>query len=232
MGGALLLHHFRLERPGAQTRIGHASWGPRYDHAQIETAIEELRAELESVETSQVEIPAEHAARDIADGRIVGWFQGRMEVGPRALGHRSILADPRDASMKNHINARVKHREGFRPFAPAVIEERASDYFEVVGPSPFMLEICPVRADKRDEIPAVTHIDGSARLQTITDEDTPHFHRLISAFDELTGTPVVLNTSFNVRGEPIVCTPEDAIRCFLGTGIDVLYLEDLRLAKK
>ncbi len=231
MGAALLLHHFRLERPGAQTRIGHASWGPRYERSQLNAAVERLSTELENVDISRVEVAAEQAARDIAAGRIVGWFQGRMEVGPRALGNRSILADPRGASMKDHINARVKHREGFRPFTPAVLEERAAEYFEVVGPSPFMLEICHVRPEKRDEIPAVTHVDGTARLQTVDEMDAPSFHSLISAFAELTGTPVIVNTSFNVRGEPIVCNPEDAIRCFLSTGIDILYLEDLRLAK-
>ncbi len=231
LGGALLLHHFRLQRPGAQRHLGHAAWGPAWTAADVAAAIDRQRSRLDSVTIEALDTPAEHAARDIAAGRIVGWFQGRMEVGPRALGHRSILADPRQATMKDHLNARVKHREGFRPFAPAALEERAAEYFEIEGPTPFMLKICPVRAEKRTEIPAVTHVDGSARLQTVNRDDSPLFHRLISAFAELSGTPVVLNTSFNVRGEPIVCSPDDALLCFAGTGIDVLYLEGTRLAK-
>jgi carbamoyltransferase len=156
-----------------------------------------------------------------------------MEFGPRALGHRSILADPRDARMKDLLNEKVKRRESFRPFAPAVIEERAADYFDMtgLGTSPFMLFTVPVREDKRATIPAVTHVDGTARVQTVSRDTDPLFWSLISAFGRITGIPVVLNTSYNVRNEPIVCTPADALRCFLGTEIDCAALGEYFVEK-
>jgi len=164
----------------------------------------------------------------LADGKVLGCFQGRSELGPRALGQRSILFDPRRADGKHLLNARVKHREAFRPFAPAVLASRARDWFALEGDSPFMLRVCRVSAP--DRLPAVTHVDGTARVQTVAEDGAP-LHRLIAAFDALTGVPVVLNTSFNVAGEPLVETPLDAVRCFLGTGIDALLLGDHLLVK-
>ncbi|MEK7476616.1 MAG: carbamoyltransferase [Candidatus Coatesbacteria bacterium] len=161
-------------------------------------------------------------ARLIADGKIVGLCQGRMEFGPRAMGNRSILADPRDPGMKDRINLRVKGRESFRPFAPAVLEERAAEWFELEAPSPYMLLTARVRAGRN--LPAVTHVDGSARVQTVDAVVNPRFHAVIAAFDALTGCPVVLNTSFNLSGEPIVCTPADALRTFRRAGLDALVL--------
>jgi carbamoyltransferase len=188
---------------------------------------EEIQAELQisdlSFETySDTELTA-RAAQDIADGLVVGWFQGRMEFGPRALGNRSIVVDPRRAEMKDILNDRIKKREPFRPFAPSILEERTADYFEQSHPAPTMLMVYQVRAERRAEIPAVTHVDGSGRLQTVSREVNPRYYQLISDFNELTGVPVVLNTSFN-ENEPIVCTPRHAIDCFLKTRMDVLYM--------
>jgi carbamoyltransferase len=173
-------------------------------------------------------------ARELAAGKVAGWFQGRMEFGPRALGNRSILADPRDPDMKDRLNAKVKWREPFRPFAPAVLVERAACYFDMRGlrDSPFMLFAVPVRSEARPLIPAVTHADGTARVQTVSEAANPRFWRLISHFGALTGVPVVLNTSFNVRNQPIVCTPEDALRCFLSTEIDCLGIGDFFVEKQ
>ncbi len=157
-------------------------------------------------------------------GQIVGWFQGRMEFGPRALGARSILADPRRDNMKDLVNVKVKFREPFRPFAPAIPEERFSDFFLGAPPSPFMTQVYQVREDKRHLIPAVTHIDGTARVQTVRRDVDPLFWRLLEAFGDRTGVPVLLNTSFNVKGEPIVNSPTDAVHCFLKAGLDLLVM--------
>ena len=162
-------------------------------------------------------------AKEIADGKVVGWFQGKMEWGPRALGNRSIVVDPRRAEMKDVLNARIKKREPFRPFAPSILLERVGEYFEKDYPDPFMIKVYPVKPDKRSEIPAVTHVDGTGRLQTVRKEDNPLYWQLIKEFDNLTGVPVVLNTSFN-ENEPIVCTPKEAIDCFLRTKMDVLAI--------
>jgi len=167
----------------------------------------------------------------LTDNKVVGWFQGRSEIGPRALGSRSIVMNPGRAENKDILNARVKHREAFRPFAPAVLEEKSSDYFVLDGDSPFMLLIADVKEDARSKIPAVTHIDGTARVQTVTQESNARYYDLIKTFGEVTGTYVLLNTSFNVAGEPIVETPEDAMRCFLSTGIDALCIGDYLLIK-
>jgi carbamoyltransferase len=163
-------------------------------------------------------------ARLLAEGNVIGWYQGRMEWGPRALGNRSILADPRRADMKDAINRKVKFREPYRPFAPSVLVEHVEEYFHFTGASPFMTVVCRVREEKKGEIPAVTHVDGTARIQTVSRGTNPRFWTLIDEFKALTGVPVVLNTSFNVRGEPIVCTPEDAVKCFLATELDYLIL--------
>ena len=179
----------------------------------------------------------------IAAGKVVGLFMGRMEFGPRALGHRSIVGDARSPTMQSTMNLKIKYRESFRPFAPAVLAERAADWFELDGESPYMMLTAPVSErlrsangqprssdlrewvnEVRSEIPAVTHVDYSARLQTVNRRDSPEFHAILTAFDELTSCPVVINTSFNVRGEPIVCTPEDAYRCFMRTEMDYLVL--------
>jgi carbamoyltransferase len=164
-------------------------------------------------------------ASAIASGKVVGWFQGRTEWGPRALGNRSIVADPRRAEMKDLLNARIKRREPFRPFAPSVLEERAADYFEGCAPDPFMVTVYPIRPAMRERIPAVAHVDGTGRLQTVSRRSNPRYWGLIKAFEDLTGVPVVLNTSFN-ENEPIVNTPQEALSCFLRVGMDTLVLGD------
>lgn len=210
---------------GAQTNslryfMEGAYTGPSYDDAEIRT---ELEASGLAFETYSDEEVTRRAARDIADGLVVGWFQGRVEFGPRALGNRSIVVDPRRADMKDILNDRIKKREPFRPFAPSILAERTGDYFEQDHPAPTMLMVYQVRPERRAEIPAVTHVDGSGRLQTVSKEVNARYYQLISDFNELTGVPVVLNTSFN-ENEPIVCTPRHAIDCFLKTRMDVLYL--------
>jgi carbamoyltransferase len=194
----------------------------------------------------------EETARLLSEGKVVGWFQGRMEYGPRALGNRSILADPRHPEMQKRLNLKIKHREGFRPFAPSVLEEDSSAYFGLDCPSPYMLLVAPVREDHcnpppenydelsmlerlyylRSDIPAVTHVDYSARVQTVSRETNERYWRLINTFKERTGCPVIVNTSFNVRGEPIVCTPEDAYRCFMRTEMDYLAMGDYLFDKR
>jgi carbamoyltransferase len=208
----------------------HAYWGPSFGT----NAVDKLLAERAS-EIAAQDCTIEHAngeqdlcdrvARSVAAGEVVGWFQGRMEWGPRALGNRSILGDPRRADMKDILNLKIKRRESFRPFAPSVLREAVPEWFELDGEVPFMMQVYPIRADKRALIPAVTHVDGSGRLQTVTAEANPRYHRLISAFRELTGVPMVLNTSFN-ENEPVVCTPAEALDCFLRTKMDLLVLGD------
>jgi carbamoyltransferase len=171
------------------------------------------------------------AARMLADGMILGWFQGRMEIGPRALGNRSILANPTLPYMKDKINAEVKHREAFRPFAPSVTVEAKDRYFDIIGESPVMLKVCPVKPQMRDLLPAITHVDGSARLHSVSKLTNPLFHDLLEKFGALTGTPVLLNTSFNIQGEPIIESPEDAIRCFFSTGLDALVVGSFLITK-
>lgn len=170
-------------------------------------------------------------AQLLREGRILGWFQGNMEIGPRALGNRSILADPTLPGMKDKINAEVKHREAYRPFAPSVTVEARKEFFDIEVEAPFMLKVCDVKPDKRSVIPAVTHVDGSARVQTVRKEINPRYHDLITRFGELSGVPVVLNTSFNIMGEPIVESPTDAIRCFFSTGLDSLVLGNYVIGK-
>ena len=172
----------------------------------------------------EAELIAE-VARRLAEGSIVGWFQGRFEMGPRALGNRSILADPRDAAIKDQLNKRIKEREAFRPFAPAVLVERAGEFFEIDQPDPFMTMAPRVRPDKAALIPAAVHVDGTARIQTVDRAANPRYYRLIEEFGRLTGVPVLLNTSFN-RREPIVASPADAVACYLQTGMDVLAIGD------
>jgi carbamoyltransferase len=218
LGGPLYLYHhvWGRERVAWPTQ---ALLGPAYDEAACRAVLAEAGVSFERVED-----PAADAAEALADGAIIGWFQGRMEFGPRALGNRSILADPRSPEIKDQLNARVKHREGFRPFAPAILAEFQGEYFTSDAPSPYMLHIYPIRPEKRAVIPSVTHVDGSGRLQSVDREHNPLFRRLIEQFYRRTGVPVVLNTSFNVRGEPIVRTPSEALRCFQSTEMDRLYL--------
>jgi len=197
---------------------------------------------LETVEPGSVFTPERRteaadldcwAATQIAGGRIVGWFQGKMEWGARALGNRSILADPRPLATKDLVNAAVKYREAFRPFAPAILAERVGDWFETEHEStaPFMEKVLMFRDDVRDKVQAVVHVDGTGRLQTVERSGNPRFYDLIAAFEQLTGIPIVLNTSFNLNGEPIVCTPTDAIRTFMSCGLDALILGDRLLTK-
>lgn len=224
LGAALYVWHHVLGKP-REWRMDHAFLGPEYRSADFAALLADRRLPFRRVSD-----PAGEAAELLARSKIVGWFQGRAEVGPRALGARSILADPRRPETKDIVNAQVKHREGFRPFAPSVLHERGPEYFEKYYPNQFMLLILPIRKEKRDVIPAVTHVDGTGRMQSVGDE-SPLFQRLIAHFERITGVPVVLNTSFNVRGEPIVHRPEEALADFLDTGMDALFLGDFLLEK-
>ena len=229
-GGAVGVAHY------VQNVLGKKPRGPAWTHAYLGPAFgdDEIRSYLDSqgaryTVLSDRDLTSRVAAL-IAEGQVVGWFQGRMEFGPRALGARSILADPRDPKMRDMLNMKIKFREGFRPFAPSVLADRASDWFEIDVESPYMLLVAPVREEKR-VIPAVTHVDSSARLQTVTREQNPLYYDLILEFERLTGVPVIINTSFNVRGEPIVCTPHDGYLCFMRTNMDYLAIGHHLLAK-
>jgi len=219
VGVCYYIYNILLNRPRSFV-IEHAYTGPEFGDGQV---LEALQArQLAYRELSQNDLYAE-AAKAIAEGKIVGWFQGRMEFGPRALGNRSIVVDPRRADMKDILNARIKKREPFRPFAPSILEDRVGEFFEQTHPSPDMLMVYQIRPEKRAVVPAITHVDGSGRLQTVTEKANPRYFGLISEFEKLTGVPIVLNTSFN-EDEPIVCTPAEAISCFLRTKMDVLFL--------
>ncbi|MFT7487301.1 MAG: carbamoyltransferase, partial [Candidatus Paceibacteria bacterium] len=195
--------------------------GSNFTNEEIEDAFEQAGIQLQHAENIFA-----LTATKLAAGKIVGWFQGSAEFGPRALGNRSILCRPYPAEMRDHLNARVKFREYFRPFAPSVLAERAEEYFDLGQESPHMLIACKVLPSKKDEVPAVVHVDDSCRVQTVKESNNLRFRRLIEAFDEETNTPVVLNTSFNVKGQPIVNTPLEAIKCFQGTNIDFLAVGD------
>jgi carbamoyltransferase len=205
-----------------------ASWGPGWSDEELARFLEAHRPRIEAegcrIETVESDAAlVERVARAIAEGAVVGWFQGRMEWGPRALGNRSILADPRRADMKEVLNRKIKRRESFRPFAPAILRERVADWFEEEDDVPFMMQVFQVRPERRAQVPAITHVDGSGRLQTVTREANPRYYDLIAAFERHTGVPILLNTSFN-ENEPIVCRPEEALDCFLRTRMDVLVL--------
>lgn len=219
--------------------VEHSGRAPKVPADQIylgetieETAVAEAVAASGVRRVAKVEDPAAVAAAAIADGLVVGWCQGRMEFGPRALGNRSILADPRNPGIPDKVNMRVKFRESWRPFAPSVLAEENAKWFEPAIDSPYMLLSLDVRPEQRDAVPAITHVDGSARVQTVTEDANPLYYRLISCFNELTGVPMVLNTSLNIRGEPIARTPEDAVRCFTDSGLDVLVIADLVMWKE
>ena len=229
LGAALYVQH-RESPPSQPTRLGLPCWGPSFSTEQARCAVE-MRSDCRAVHYDSFSQLCEEAVRRLAAGQIIGWFQGAMEFGPRALGHRSILADPRVPDMRTRVNMLVKLREGFRPFAPAVTEEGAPTYFDVApgdGPTfAHMLFVMPVRPPYREALPAVTHVDGSARLQTVSRELDERFWLLLTEFERRTGVPILLNTSFNVRGQPIVCTPEEAIETFLRARLDALFIEDL-----
>jgi carbamoyltransferase len=221
LGSALWHYHNDLGHARG-FELKHALLGKAYSQAQIVRALDAAGLRYHRMGETQL---IGHVARDLADGKIVGWFQGRFEMGPRALGNRSILADPRRPEMRDLLNAKVKRREPFRPFAPAVLVERAGEFFEIDQPDPFMTLAPRVRAESRDRIPAAVHVDGTGRIQTVDRETNPRYYTLIEEFGRLTGIPILLNTSFN-RAEPIVATPKDAIDCYLCSGIDVLVLGD------
>ena len=226
LGVCFQIHNAVLREPRVEEMIG-AYTGPSFSNEAIKQELEMSNLNFETLDDIEV---TRRAAEDIANGSVVGWFQGQMEFGPRALGNRSIVVDPRRADMKDILNERIKKREPFRPFAPSILAERVGDYFEQTHPAPTMLMVYQIRPERRSEIPAVTHVDGSGRLQTVSREMNPRYYQLISDFDRLTGVPVVLNTSFN-ENEPIVCSPRDAIECFLKTKMDVLYLGNHRVQR-
>jgi carbamoyltransferase len=224
--GAAFGAYRAMGREVPRSEMADAYLGPEYSDAEIEQTLRTFKLPV-------VRVPdvAAVTARLLAEGKIAGWFQGRMEFGPRALGNRSILADARDPAMKDRVNECVKFREGWRPFAPSCLAERAGEYFTPDAASPFMILTQEVRQEKRSVIPAVTHADQTARVQTVRRDVNPRYWELIREFDKLTGVPVVMNTSFNLRGEPIVCTPKDAIRTFFSSGLDLLVLGNFIVAK-
>jgi carbamoyltransferase len=227
LGVCYEIHNGILKQPRREVMLG-AYTGPEFTNDEIQRQLEQRELIFETLSDEEV---TKRAAQDIADGLVVGWFQGRMEFGPRALGNRSIVVDPRRADMKEILNERIKKREPFRPFAPSILEERTADYFEQDHPAPTMLMVYQVRPERRAEVPAITHVDGSGRLQTVSREVNDRYYQLISDFDKLTGVPIVLNTSFN-ENEPVVCTPAHAIDCFLKTRMDVLYLGNHSVRRK
>jgi carbamoyltransferase len=253
LGVAQLIWHRHLGAPrqvdGRRDSMKGAYLGPGYDADEIEAYLRSIGACYRRLDRDEL---LRTVARLLAEEKVVGWFNGRMEFGPRALGARSILGDPRNPRMQATMNLKIKFREGFRPFAPSVLRDRAAECFELDCDSPYMLLVAPVKHERqiamsesqrrlwgidqlnvpRSDIPAVTHIDYSARIQTVSREDNPDYYDLIREFDCLTGCPVVVNTSFNVRGEPIVCTPADAYRCFMRTHLDHLVLGPFLLDKE
>jgi carbamoyltransferase len=226
LGAAAYVYHHRLGFPRRHV-MDHAYLGPEFDEASCRRALDGVGLDYRRLDDDHL---VELTSQALAEGKIVGWFQGRMEFGPRALGNRSILADPRRHDMQGILNARIKHREPFRPFAPAILEEAASDWFEDDYPSPFMLLTYGVKERRRQEIPAPTHVDGTGRLQTVRRDQNPRYYDLIRAFGLRTGVPILLNTSFN-ENEPICCTPEEATATFQRTHMDILVLGSLYVEK-
>lgn len=215
--------------------MDHAYWGPEYSAKDVDALLTERRGELEAAGCTVERVENEdelclRTAEAVSRGEVIGWFQGRLEWGPRALGNRSIVCDPRRADMKEILNSKIKRRESFRPFAPSVLQEDVGDWFEEEDAVPFMMQVFQIKESKRVELPAVTHVDGSGRLQSVSKRTNPRYHRLISSFKALTGVPMVLNTSFN-ENEPVVCTPQEALNCFLRTSMDVLVLGDTYLSR-
>jgi len=226
IGAAYSVHH----QAGAPRSfvMNHAYWGPQYSNEEIAGLVEDQKSQIAVAGCHVERIDDELAlckktAQAVSEGKVIGWFQGRLEWGPRALGNRSIVCDPRRADMKDILNSKIKRRESFRPFAPSVLRKGVPDWFELDGDVPFMMQVYQIREPKRSQIPAVTHVDGSGRLQTVDESTNPRYHHLIEAFEALTGVPMVLNTSFN-ENEPVVCRPKEALDCFLRTKMDVLVL--------
>jgi carbamoyltransferase len=207
----------------------HDYWGPEYDGMAIEAAIKRINVQAKKLPSKESLL--REVASQLSVGRIVGWFQGRSEFGERALGNRSVLADPRLPEMKDLVNERIKFREEFRPFAPSILAEYFSDYSVCSHPSPFMTHVFEVRPDKRGVIPAVTHVDGTGRFQTVNRQNNELFYELIGTFYHMTGVPVLLNTSFNLKGEPIVCSPTDALRTFYSCAMDTLVMGNYIIEK-
>jgi carbamoyltransferase len=252
VGAALTAWHKLEDKPrradGAKDSMQGSFLGPSYTNEEIERFLSVKEAPYEWLKDDML---FDRVAEALADGKVVGWFQGRMEFGPRALGARSILGDARNPKMQSVMNLKIKFRESFRPFAPSVLRERVSDYFALDTDSPYMLLVAPVLEKRRitptkeqqslwgidllnvprSDIPAATHVDYSARIQTVHEDTNPRYYRLLKAFEAKTGCGLLVNTSFNVRSEPIVCTPEDAYRCFMRTAIDILVLENCLLLK-
>jgi len=252
IGAALAVWHEMLDKPrqpnGLTDTMQGAYLGPSFSDDEIEAYLTNIGIPFTKFSDDQL---FKRVAEDLAAGKVIGWFQGRMEFGPRALGGRSIIGDGRNQQMQATMNLKIKYRESFRPFAPSVLRERVADYFEMDVDSPYMLLVADVVKSRRismtqdqsklwgidllnvprSDIPAVTHVDYSARIQTVHEDTNPRYHRLIKAFEALTGCGVIVNTSFNVRGEPIVCTPDDAYRCFMRTEMDTLVLENFVLNK-
>ena len=224
--GAALEASFILEKDHSFDKISHTYFGPEYSNEEIKEVLDSYRINYRRFRNI-----SKKCAELIHKGEIVAWFQGKMEMGPRALGARSILMDPRKAENKDIMNNRVKYRESFRPFCPSIIDEAKDEYFINAESDPFMIISCNVRKQKIKEIPAVVHVDGTARPQIVTKERNAIFYKLLKSFENLTKVPVLLNTSFNIKGEPIVCTPSDAIKCFYDTGIDYLAIEDFLISK-
>jgi len=227
LGAAFYVWHQKLGK-ARRFAMDHAYWGPGYNGESIRESLASGKADLDRQECAVRTIDQEAelcdwAARRLSEGKIIGWFQGRMEWGARALGNRSILADPRRPDMRETLNTKIKFREKFRPFAPSILEEALDDYFVNAVPDPFMIQVYPVRPEKRHVIPAVTHVDGSGRLQTVNRATNPLYWRLLKTFENLTGVPVLLNTSFN-ENEPIVHRSAEALDCFLRTQMDALVL--------
>ena len=234
IGAAMALWH-RLNAGGRNAAMDHAYWGPEFSDAHIGELLHKRGADIDRQgcrieQISDEQELCQHTAAYIAEGLVVGWFQGRMEWGPRALGNRSIVCDPRRADMKDILNLKIKRRESFRPFAPSILREAVTEWFETDDDVPFMMQVFPIREEKRPLIPAVTHVDGSGRLQTVHRGTNPRYYRLIESFRDLTGIPIVLNTSFN-ENEPVVCRPEEALDCFLRTQMDVLVMGSWMLTR-
>ena len=243
LGGALYIHYCYLGNERKTDEINDfqksSYLGPRFSDEEIETVLKKYNARYRKLPENDL---VNLVAKEISDQKVVGWFQGRMEFGPRALGNRSILGDARSEKMQSLMNLKIKFRESFRPFAPSVLEEKTAEYFDFDGKSPYMLLVAAIKQEKlidadtngksgmellrlkRSVVPAITHVDNSARLQTVSRSSNPFYYKLIERFDGLTDCPVIINTSFNVRGEPIVCSPQDAYICFMGSNIDLLVI--------
>jgi carbamoyltransferase len=216
--------------------MNHAYWGPSFAQSEIDALVASRADDLKANSCAAEQLADEAAlcrrtAEAVAEGKVIGWFQGRMEWGPRALGNRSIVCDPRRADMKDILNAKIKRRESFRPFAPSVLAESVPEWFDEDDAVPFMMQVFQIRETRRATIPAVTHVDGSGRLQSVSREANPRYYRLIEAFRDLTDVPMVLNTSFN-ENEPVVCEPSQALDCFLRTKMDVLVLGNTFISRR